>query len=84
MRANANAIFFGKANHSRHGIWLAAMKTTGNISRRYDLHHRFVVTEPVRTEAFAHVGVQIDLHRFLPLLPGCPSTHRIQRSLDHL
>ncbi|EGE60702.1 hypothetical protein RHECNPAF_1360083 [Rhizobium etli CNPAF512] len=80
MGADADAVLFCQPHHAPHRIRVAAVETAGDIGRGDDLHHRFVVAQPIGTKSFAHVGIQIDLHQFL-LSP--PLSHRLQGTLDN-
>ncbi|CFP65736.1 Uncharacterised protein [Bordetella pertussis] len=43
-----------------HGGWVAAVKATGDIGRRDELQHGFVVAHAPGAVAFAHVAIQVD------------------------
>jgi hypothetical protein len=80
VRADAHAVFPGQQHRLAHDVRITRMKACGDIGRA-DQRHQFLVhtiADGPWTEAFAHVGVQIN-QRLLHVSPCVVGTARWQQ-----
>ena len=63
VRADRDALRPGGRDRLVHDERVAAMEAAGDVGAGDEVEHRPVVADPVGAEAFAHVAVEIDLHR---------------------
>jgi hypothetical protein len=63
MGAYADPVFFCQMYRFSHDVGVSAMIAAGNACGGNIFHHLFIVSQLIEAETFAHIAVQINLHR---------------------
>jgi len=55
-------VLFRESNRFPHDKRIARVESAGDIGRRDERHHGFIITKFILAETFTHVAVEIDFH----------------------
>src|SRR5688572_4560461 len=70
MRTNGNAMLACEAHRAAQHGRVARMKSRSDVGGGNRSHQRLVIADGIGAERFAHVGVQINMHRSMTAAAG--------------